>query len=177
MSQSPRLNNIKSLIETFGILAVVVSLFLVWQETQQNRTLAEANFDLMITQNVLLANQTIAAYPSIWLRGCAGDSLSAEEKIIFETMVHNKADLAFFRIIKSMRLKEYNSSTIDFVDFVGFLHRNPGAKAVWSKREETLTFYRKKQYVDHDEFSKKWISDVKVALEKLDQQVPPGSKR
>ena len=59
------LANIKSVVEMIGITAVVFSLFFLWKETEQNRILAEANFDLMIAQNNMLLNQTIVEHPEV----------------------------------------------------------------------------------------------------------------
>jgi hypothetical protein len=161
------LAKIKSVVEMIGITAVVISLFLVWKETEQNRILAEANFDLMIAQNSLMANQAIAEYPDVWLRGCANDSLSPEELIIFKAMVINKNDVTFYRIIKSMRLKETGTSQSDWADFVGFLHDNPGARKVWAEREETLISYREELNIPG---VNTWYLDIQAKLEELDRQ-------
>lgn len=159
------LEKVKSIVEVAGIVAVVLSLLLLWKETEQNRILAEANFDLMIAQNSLLANQTISENPDVWLKGCVNDSLSPEEMVIFKAMVENKNDVTYYRIIKSLRLKESYASHSDWADFVGFLHRNPGAKKIWMQREETLDSNRKSLNVN----SNKWYMDVKAGLEALEK--------
>jgi len=165
MSKIFTLGNIKSVVEMIGITAVVVSLFFVWKETEQNRILAEATFDLMIAENSLLANQTITEHPDVWMRGCANDSLSAEEMVIFKAMVINKNDVTFYRVVQSLRLKETGTSQSSWADFVGFLHDNPGARKVWTEREETLNSYRKQLNLQE---ANTWYLDIKAQLETLD---------
>lgn len=160
------MEKIKSTVEILGIISVVISLFLVWQETQQNRMLAEANFDLLIAQNTILANQTITQYPDIWRRGCANDSLTTKEMTIFRAMIENKNDVAFYRIIKSLRLKAFDSSHSDWADFVGFLHQNPGARKVWMEREESFNNYRAILEVKG---ANTWYRDVNGGLGTLDK--------
>jgi len=167
MSKIIGLEKIKGFVEIIGIIAIVISLFLVWREMEQNRILAEANFDLMIAQNSLLANQTIAENPDVWLRGCTNDSLSSDEMVIFKALVANKNDVAYYRVIKSLRLKESYASHSDWADFVGFLHQNPGAREIWSKREETLNTYRQNLKV---EGTNSWYRDIIETLDALDEQ-------
>ncbi|MCB0667939.1 MAG: hypothetical protein KDC80_19065 [Saprospiraceae bacterium] len=162
-----KIERIKSFVEIIGIVSVVISLVLVWKEMEQNRILAEANFDLMITENSLLANQTIAENPDVWLRGCADDSLSAPELVTFKAMVVNKNDVTFYRVVKSLRIKETGTSQSDWAEFVGFLHDNPGARKVWTEREKTLSAYREKMGMAG---INTWFRDIQAALEGLDKE-------
>lgn len=160
------LANIKSVVEMIGITAVVFSLFFLWKETEQNRILAEANFDLMIAQNNMLVNQTIVEHPDVWMRGCANDSLSAKEMVIFKAMVISRNDLAYYRVVQSLRLKEKGTSQAAWADFVGFLHDNPGARKVWTEREETLYSYREQLNLQG---IVSWYQDITAQLEALDK--------
>jgi hypothetical protein len=55
--------------EILGIISVIVSLILLWHETRQNRILGEISFEMTITQNRIMANQTIVNNADIWIRG------------------------------------------------------------------------------------------------------------
>lgn len=167
MSEPSNLLKVKTVFEIIGITTVIVSLILVWQEIKQNRILAEINYEMIITQNRIMANQTMVTQPGVWVRGCAKDSLSTEEKVIFRAMIEDKNALAFYKWVKALRLKDSPTMWIEVADFVGFLHENPGARAVWMDMEGSLVASRQKQgtpYTGND-----WYEWVKGGLEKLDQ--------
>lgn len=167
MNENSKLLGIKSIFEMLGIIAVVISLVLVWLETRQNRILAEVNFEMTITQNRILANQNIVNYPDIWVKGCANDSLSPEEAVIFRAMIDDKNALFLYKVSKAIKLGDPATMSVEMADFVDFLYRNPGARAVWSEMEETLVLGRQKQNVPY--VAGDWYQGIKAGLEKLDQ--------
>ena len=166
-SNTNNLQIVKSIFEIFGIVAVVISLILVWKETKQNRILAEINFEMTITQNRILANQTIADHPDIWVKGCVADSLSAGEAAIFKAMIDDKNALSLYKVSKAIKLSDYNTLWVEMADFVDFLHQNPGARQVWTDIETTLVSGRKRQHVPY--VANEWYEGVIDGLRKLDQ--------
>lgn len=166
MDKRSRLQKLKRISEILGILAVIVSLILVWQEMRQNRILSEISFEMTITQNRIIANQTIANNADIWFRGCANDSLSTKEKIIFEAMIEDRNELAFYRVNRYYKLNDELSAKVIEADFIGFLHRNPGARKVWRNHEEEVISNRRLLDVHLVDF---WYDIVIEGLEKLDE--------
>ena len=165
MAKRSRLQKLKSFFEIIGMIAVIVSLILVWQEMKQNRILSEISFEMTITQNRIIANQTIANNADIWLRGCANDSLSNKEMVIFKAMIEDKNELAFYRVNRYYKLNDELSAKVIEADFIGFLHRNPGAREVWRNHEEGIISNRKGLDVHLVDF---WYDIVIQGLEKLD---------
>lgn len=165
MARQSRLQKFKSIFETLGIISVIISLILVWQEIRQNRILSEISFEMTITQNRIMANQGIANNADIWTRGCASDSLSIKEKAIFDAMIEDRNELAFYRVNRYYKLNDELSAKVIEADFVGFLHRNPGARNVWRNHEEEIVSNRRLLGVHPVEF---WYDSVVQGLEKLD---------
>lgn len=167
MEKFTSLHVFKRIFEVLGIIAVVISLILVWIETKQNRILAEINYEMTITQNRVMANQTIASHPEVWVKGCANDSLSKEDMAIFRAMVDDRNAIAYYKVVKGVRLQNYSSMRVDIADFVNFLNQNPGAKAVWLDMEESLIASRKKQ--NAPDIANDWYTSVKTGLDNLDR--------
>ncbi len=166
MAKRLRLQKFKSIFETLGIISVIITLILVWQEMRQNRILSEISFEMTITQNKIIANQAIANNADIWVRGCANDSLSAIEIAIFEAMIEDRNELAFYRVNRYYNLNDALSAKVLEADFIGFLHRNPGARQVWRDHEEVMIANRRVLDVHSVEF---WHDTVVQGLEKLDK--------
>ena len=162
---------IKSVTEFVGISIVIISLYFVWEEMQQNRILAEANFDLMTSQNSLLINQSIVAHPDIWRKGCAGETLEKDDQVILERLVLNESDQVVYRVLKSLKIQDYASYNSYKSDFIGLLFHNPGARKVWTAHEDRLAAYRQTLGVYHtNQFAIDWVTGVKSALEELDKE-------
>jgi hypothetical protein len=87
---------LKSVTELAGIVAIFISLLFVLQELHQARQIALGEFDMLYTQNRIMANQQQALYADVWVRGCAGDSLSTAEAAIFQRLVNTENDLAVY---------------------------------------------------------------------------------
>ena len=163
--ESPHpIQKIKNYAELIGIIAIVISLFLVLQELRQSRQIALGEFDMEYTQNRLLANQQITDYPELWISGCRGDDLNETEEVIFRQLVINENDLAVFKVSQALRLGDQGAANAQYTDFAGWLHRNPGAYRVWMEREQTLLQNRQAMQV----ISSTWYRDVQYALDRLE---------
>lgn len=163
------LPKVKAVIEILGIVAIVYSLILVREEIVQNQQLAEINYEMTITQNRMMANQTITKHPDIWLRGCANDSLSNQEMVVFKAMIDDWNTLTFYNAGRGYRLNQTWLSSIYLTDFAGFLHENPGARKVWKQYEEKKISDRKVLGSITADF---WYAEVTKTLEKLDGMGP-----
>ena len=107
-----RLQKLKSIFETLGIISVIITLILVWQEMRQNRILSEISFEMTITQNKIIANQAIANNADIWIRGCANDSLGTKEMAVFEAMIEDRNEFAFYRVNRYYNLNDALSARV-----------------------------------------------------------------
>lgn len=165
MAIPSRFQKFKNIIEILGIISVIISLILLWQETRQNRILSEISFEMTITQNRIIANQTITNHAEVWIRGCANDSLGPEEIVIFKAMVEDKNELAFYRVARYLMLDDDESANVIEADFVGFLHRNPGARKFWKNNEEINISNRRALEV---ELVDSWYENINRGLTKLD---------
>ena len=165
MAKRLRFQKLKGTFEALGMIAVIISLILVWQEMRQNRVLSEISFEMTITQNKIIANQTIANNADVWFRGCANDSLSANEELIFQAMIEDKNELAFYRVNRYYHLNDESSAKVIEADFIGFLHRNPGARKVWRTHEEAIIANRAKLDVHLVDV---WYKNIVQGLQQLD---------
>jgi hypothetical protein len=81
-------------------------------------------------------------------------------------MIEDRNELAFYRVNRYYKLNDELSAKVIEADFIGFLHRNPGARKVWRNHEEEVISNRRLLDVHLVDF---WYDIVIEGLEKLDE--------
>ena len=136
--------------ELVGTIAVVASLIFVGLQLQQTQQQLEQAEDIARTEqnssyvaNVIDSNNAIIQNLDVWLRGNAGEELSAAEQEIHALLVHMRNERAYYAVEGLRRLESDEIADLDAATFAAFLYENPGAKRVWRDREQWLGKYRR----------------------------------
>ena len=133
-----RFNEIAELV---GIVALVISLIFVGLQLQQSYNIAKAEVMANYVANSTEKNYSIMLKPDIWIKGNAGEDLSESEQVIFEHLVLNEIDRAWFAVEQYKLIGYEDWIEPDTAEFAMFLHKNPGARNVWLTRENERTPY------------------------------------
>ena len=154
--------------ELIGIFAIVVSLLFVGLQLWQVERISRSEIRQSIFANQIEVNNAIIGHPDIWLRGGAGDELTASEAEIFRRQVGNLNDY-YYNVVQWSRLMELPYEDADLATFAGFLYENPGAYIAWKDREERIGTYRS-LITPNEQFTSSWIEAVEAKLAILEQQ-------
>ena len=133
----------KIIAESVGIISIVLSLVFVGLQLRQSQVIARNDIDGQFLENRIEAVGQINDHVNIWVRGLAGDKLSDDDAVVFENLILNFNDIAYFTSFNHFNLGNDGAARISTDDFAIFLHSNPGARRVWEARESRLSEGRK----------------------------------
>jgi hypothetical protein len=142
----------KNVAELVGLAAIVASLIFVGVQMKQDRAIATAEGNLANAANRIESNNAILEHPDIWVRGNSGEELGEKDAVVFNYMVQNAYDVAFFETVRLDRLGYYQISEKVTADFSVFLFRNPGARRLWTEQIAEQAKYRALIVEDQDVF-------------------------
>jgi len=142
----------KNVAELAGLAAIVASLIFVGVQMKQDRAIAIADGNLANAANRIESNNAILEHPDIWVRGNSGEELGENDAVVFNYMVQNSYDVAFFEVVRLDRLGYHQIAEGVTADFSAFLFRNPGARMLWSERIAEQAKYRALMVEDQDVF-------------------------
>jgi hypothetical protein len=160
----------KSIVEFVGILAVVPSLIFVGLQMRQTNDVAFMELDTTMVGIMADTAELVAANSEIWVKGNAGDELTASESAIYYEII---AAINTRRVVEASHATQLGRTEIaDLIrrDWAAFLHQNPGARRVWLAREENLIRYRQLLAPDAADFAF-WRDAVQSDLAKLDEVI------
>ena len=158
----------KNAAELLGITAIVASLIFVALQMRQAQELAVAEANLSLLSSRVEINNGMNDYADIWVRGRSGDELGEAEEVIFSNLVSNLNDRAFFRFRQLVVLGETEGAQVGLHDFAALLYQNPGARRIWSAREDNLMESRSILIPEMSSLSA-WRDDIQADLAKLEQ--------
>jgi len=163
----------KVIAESIGILAIVLSLIFVGLQLNQSEIVARNQIDGQYLENRIEAVGQINGHVNVWVRGLAAEELSVDDAAVFENLLVNINDIAFFTAMNHFNFGSSEDAQVNIVDFAIFLHRNPGARRVWEAREARLAEGRAVIEIANvdDEDDLPYVELVMQALDDLDQSV------
>ena len=164
-----KFSELKDTAELVGILAIVASLVFVGLQMRQAQDIALSEGDLTYLLSEFEKNNAIINNPAIWVRGNAGEELSAEDSAVFRALVRNMADSAFFFDLQARRMGVQPGPDAVTADFAAYLHNNPGAWRVWNEYEENLKRHRS-ILVEQGKAGIVWTETVRSHVKTLRQQ-------
>ena len=164
----------KNLVELLGIVSIVASLTFVGLQVRQSQQIGINETRLTALQTTVEANSQINEYASIWVAGVSGEKLDATEALIFENLIVNLNNLAYYvNASQGDLLGEVETTDVTVQDFAAFLHRNPGARKVWELREDRLAWSRTVLALDSNPYTgDRYVNQMRVALHTLDDTPP-----
>ena len=158
----------KKIAELFGILALVVSLVFVGLQMRQTNDIAYMELDTAMVAVAADVAELIATNSDVWVKGTAGEELTASEEAIFLATL---SAMNLRVVVVDSQARQLGRDDIgDLVrrDWAAFLHQNPGARRAWLTREDTLIEYRQMADPNAQDFSG-WRDSIKTELTKFDQ--------
>jgi len=140
-------NDVAELVGTVAIVASLIFVGLQLRQTQQqleqDEKVARTEMSSSFVANVIESDNAIIQNMDIWLRGNAGEELSAAEQEIHALLVHMANERAYYSVLGLRRLESDEIADLDAAEFAAFLYENPGARRVWMDREQRLRKYRR----------------------------------
>jgi hypothetical protein len=163
--------------ELIGIAALVASLTFVGLQMRQAHTFAMTQRWATELSNTIEESNIIVEHADVWIKGNAGEALTAVEEVVFSRLVQLVNDRAWYGAQQSRLLGLPGGPEIETAVFAGFLYDNPGARRVWRTREAKLQRYRTVAIPD-EQLTPLWIGSVEhylAAFERNAGLAPTGS--
>ena len=151
-------------MQVVGIFALVASLVFVGLQMKQAKEIALNEVGLTSAGSSVEMYSLENEYADIWTKGNSGERLTDSDAAIYENLIRNRANRAFWQSRAVHRLNE--GLDISLANFVTFLHRNPGARKQWEHYQEVAMIYLKAQYPDHEPGD--WVPRIRAQLKRLD---------
>ena len=129
-----KFNYWKGIAEVIGGAAIVGSLIFVGLQIRQEQAIALSEINLSILASQIELNNSISDHADIWVKGNAGDTLEASERIIFEGLLENTAFLARTEWRQYGSFNLTRGLQVAIADFALYLYQNPGARQTWTVR-------------------------------------------
>lgn len=106
-------------------------------ELQQQEKLLDLDMRNSMVSSTVAVNEQIIDHADIWVRGNAGEDLSATEFEIYQRIFISFNDNSFQTYFIFQELYPEQKEQV-LSQYAGFLSRNPGAYRVWIDRERQL---------------------------------------
>ena len=156
--------------ELVGIVALVMSLVFVGLQMRQTNNVAFMELDTAMIGMAVDTAELIAENSDVWVRGNAGEELSASEYAVYsETLSVMNTRLVVMEAHAS-QLGRDDTAFLIRRDWAAYLHQNPGARQAWLAREDNLIKYRRLLAPDAADFSG-WRDGILAELAILDQKI------
>jgi hypothetical protein len=163
-----RFNEIAELV---GIVAIVASLVFVGMQLRQSQLIALAEAEGVFAIASIEMASLIGDNSEVWKKGIANEKLDAIEGPVFESIVAALSDRAWSTQNQFRLLGDDANAESVVHEFAAFLHARPGARRVWTEREEELERIRRALDPETLEFTSVFIVTIKEDLATLDQNV------
>lgn len=124
-------SRLREWLETFGLMAVFVSLVFVGLELRQSREIA-MDASLSASAEIITAIEALVLeHPDVWLRGCRGDGLEEADDLVFTHIFHAYVFQHFMLYMRSGASVASASGDLAIDNVAINVHRNPGFAAAW----------------------------------------------
>jgi hypothetical protein len=160
----------RKMAELVGVLALVVSLIFVGLQMRQTNDVAFMELDVAMMGMAVDTAELIAENSDVWVRGNAGEELSASENAVYSETLFSINTRMVVMESHASQLGRDDTAYLIRRDWAAFLHQNPGARRAWLAREDNLIKYRRMLAPDAPDFST-WREAILSELAILDQQI------
>ncbi len=165
----------RRIAELIGVLAVVLSLMFVGLQMRQTNDIAYLELDTAMVGIAVDTAELIAANSDVWVKGNAGEELTASEYAVFNEMISAMNSRLVVMNSHASQLGRDDIADLIRRDWAAFLHQNPGARHAWLSREDNLIKYRRLAAPDAADFSG-WRDSVQSELAILDEAIEQVSE-
>lgn len=130
-------DGLREWLEIVGILAVVASLVFVGIEVRQSSEAATDQGLASDLANMLAVEELVTSNSGVWLRGCNGEELNAEDQLVFTRIYHSYEFLYFVRWLRGQRGVHVESENLGIDNMAMNLYRYPGISNEWRRHWES----------------------------------------
>lgn len=131
--ESKKLNDWLQIVGLFGVIA---SLIFVGIQVRQTQVIAEGESAMLSIEPTIAARQLLIDNIDVWIKGCAGESMSASEQAAFAQLHRGYTQIAYFAWLTSRHnILDLNPDDLVF-GLAANIHRYPGfaqASASWKE--------------------------------------------
>jgi hypothetical protein len=157
----------KDAAELVGIAAIVASLMFVGLQMKQAQDIANAERRQKRTTNFIEMRNAINEHADIWVSGNSDQELGEVEAVVFTNLIESVGEFYYFASNAAQDIGNERGAEITMHHFAMFLYENPGARQVWSSRDEVTD--KLMDVLKPDRTSSGWDDKIQFALAKLDQ--------
>jgi hypothetical protein len=163
-----RMQRVKETAELAGIVAILVTLILIWLQIRQAQLIAVADFNVSLASIGVDTGSWISEHSDVWSRGIEGAPLTDSERVIFEQIAANLDSRWFIEHRHMTRLGELEQAEAIINDWSAYLYERPGLRATWLSRIERLNENRRILSPD-SEATFGWVEAIEAKWEELEQ--------
>ena len=153
--------------ELIGMVAIVASLIFVGLQLKQAGDIAQNELSLGIYTASIEINNEMNEHADIWVSGSRGDDLGEAEAVIFQGLMQNLNNQAFFARSMRLQLGGDEKLSVEIHNFARVLHDNPGARKAWMDYQSAYQPYRDLKQVPFE--TESFSDQVREALELMDE--------
>ena len=130
---SKKLNDWLQIVGLFGVIA---SLVFVGVQVRQTQVIAEGESAMLSIDATVATRQMLIDNINVWMKGCAGETMSPSEEAAFVQLLRTYLQVNFFAwLAATHNILDYNPDDFVYISAATF-HRYPAlARAVESWRE------------------------------------------
>lgn len=154
--------------ELVGITAIVVSLIFLGLQLKQTQDIAVSEINASHHASLVEINNGIADHADVWFRGNLGLDLDQAEMVVYQSLLDNLGEQHRIQWRHDRLFGTGSGGNTEEQEFAIFLHRNPGAREVWSaSRDRNYASLRR----INPEFESRLFSSLVIdALKILDEK-------
>ncbi len=161
--------NWKDIAELIGITAIVASLVFVGIQMKQSQDIAIADGFISVMFASIEINNQLNEHADIWIKGSAGEELTENESFIFNNLVFNLHEKAFFTNAQANTVGRSDPNMPTYV-FASLLHRNPAAREAWNAWSNSSRPYFPFPNEPNEPLESEYFDDqVREILDKYDE--------
>ena len=124
--------------ELVGIAAIVASLYFLGVQLRVSQDIAQSEVAAAHYATLVELNNSISEYADIWVRGNAGDDLTEADLTIYRGLLEGLEEYYRLEWRHALRFERGGGAEYDAAEFAVFLFENPGARRIWSSREDAF---------------------------------------
>lgn len=113
-------------LQVIGLFGVIASLIFVGIQVRQTQVIAEGESAMLSIEPTIAARRLLIDNIDVWIKGCAGESMSASEQAAFAQLHRAYTQITYFAWLTSRHnILDFNPDDFVFA-LAANIHRYPG---------------------------------------------------
>jgi len=154
--------------EMIGALAVVVTLAYLAVQVRASTAESEAEDFSRVAAQLSEVRGRFMEHAEVWMKGNAGEALSAPECFVFGELVAVKNSHHFFSFMRST-VREAGLEGVHVSEMARFLHQYPMAYPTWRSQQESMSLAQLRTGVTPDPGWARAVIEAVAVLEGVEK--------